>query len=220
MIQPTETLGSLARRLPAASRVFYHHQLDYCCNGQRTLAEACAQAGLDGEALIQLIESAARPDDEARRLDSLAPAALVQHILDIYHAPLRGEIARLLEMARKVESVHADKSTCPRGLAAHLAGMAAAVDDHLAKEEQILFPMILSGNLAYARMPVQVMMLEHDDHGASLRRTRELTSGLQAPPEACATWSALYLGLQQLEHDLMDHIHLENNVLFPIILQD
>lgn len=219
MIQPTDTLGDLARRLPAAARVFQQHRLDFCCAGRRTLIEACTAAGLDGQDVMRQIEAATRPDDSVVQWDGQPPEALVQHLLEVYHAPLRGELARLLELARKVESVHAEKPTCPRGLAEHLAGMAGAVDDHLAKEEQILFPMVLCGDLSYVRMPVQVMMLEHDDHGAALRRTRTLTDDLRLPAEACTTWAALYVGLEQLERDLMDHIHLENNVLFPSIVR-
>jgi regulator of cell morphogenesis and NO signaling len=94
----------------------------------------------------------------------------------------------------------------------------AAVDSHLAKEEQILFPLILSGRGKTAHMPVQVMMQEHEDHGQNLQRIRELTSNLQIPDYACASWRELYRSLAQLEVELMDHIHLENNILFPRVL--
>ena len=87
------------------------------------------------------------------------------------------------------------------------------------KEEQVLFPMILSGRGAMAAMPVSVMEEEHRDHGKNLERTRALTNDFIAPESACNTWRALYLGLAELERDLMEHIHLENNVLFPRALQ-
>ena len=218
MPQTTDTLRDLARTLPAASRVFHTHRLDFCCGGGRPLADVCSEKGLDAEAILAQIESESRGVASAIRWDERPAAELVQHILDTYHAPLRPEIARLLGMALKVEDVHADKPTCPRGLAAHLEQVAQAVEDHLAKEEMILFPMIVSGNTGFARMPIQVMLQEHDDHAEALRRTRALTADLVAPAEACTTWRALYLGLAQLERDLMDHIHLENNVLFPMVL--
>ncbi|MCA9587981.1 MAG: hemerythrin domain-containing protein, partial [Myxococcales bacterium] len=83
-------------------------------------------------------------------------------------------------------------------------------------EEQVLFPAIHGGRLgAPVHMPIRVMMQEHDDHGENLRRMRELATGYVPPPEACATWRALYAGLEKLEAELMEHIHLENNVLFP-----
>lgn len=214
------TLADLATTIPAASRVFRRHGLDFCCHGRQTLAEACAARGLDPRAVAAEISeeaSAAGADDV--RWDLRPTTELVDHILERYHQPLRGEIARLQEMAAKVERVHAEKPSCPRGLADHLARMADEIEQHLAKEEQVLFPMILvTGGDARARMPVHVLMREHEDHGEALRRTRELTANLVPPPEACATWRALYLGLEQLEADLFEHIHLENNVLFPRIL--
>jgi regulator of cell morphogenesis and NO signaling len=117
-------------------------------------------------------------------------------------------------MAQKVEVRHADKVSCPKGLGALLVAMHEDVLDHLEKEEQVLFPMILAGQGASAVGPVHVMEREHDEHGRNLRRVRELTGDLQPPAEACVTWRALYLGLQQFEEELMAHIHLENNILF------
>ena len=122
-------------------------------------------------------------------------------------------------MAEKVERVHAKKPTCPRGLARHLERMLDAVEEHLAKEEQILFPLIRGGHGPKAQMPIRMMLQEHDDHGAALARTRALTNDLVPPMEACATWKALYLGLGELERDLHTHIHLENHVLFPRALR-
>jgi regulator of cell morphogenesis and NO signaling len=218
MIQSTATLAQLARNIPAASRVFHRHQLDFCCAGQRTLADACAAAGLDVSVVATEIETERATAAATVRWDELGPKALVQHILDTYHQPLRPELQRLHEMARKVEAVHCSKASCPTGLADHLHFMIGAVEDHLQKEEQILFPMIVEGNGQFARMPIQVMVKEHDDHGGSLRKTRGLTNDLQLPTDACTTWHALYAGLEAFESDLMDHIHLENNVLFPMVL--
>jgi len=92
---------------------------------------------------------------------------------------------------------------------------AAAVEEMIFKEEQILFPMIVAGRGAFATGPIQMMEMEHDEHGANLARTRAMTGDFTAPPEACPTWQALYLRLRELEGDLMDHIALENNILFP-----
>ncbi len=114
-----------------------------------------------------------------------------------------------------MEDAHADKPERPAGLADLLTEVRAAVESHLAKEEQILFPLILSGRGQMAHMPVQVMMQEHEDHGENLRRIRELTNDLQIPEYACASWRELYRSLARLEVELMDHIHLENNILFP-----
>ena len=156
----------------------------------------------------------------ATRWDAAPLAALVDHIRVRYHARLREELPRLAALATKVERAHANEPSCPVGLAAHLAAVDAAVAEHLAKEEQILFPMILAGARAQAHMPIRVMLQEHDDHAAALARTRALTADLTPPPGASGSWHALYAGLAELETELRAHIHLENHVLFPRALRE
>ena len=217
-LRPEQTLSEMATHLPGASRVFHRHRLDFCCGGQRSLTEACAARGLD-PALILAELRAEEGQGPAIDWSQRPLAELIDHILTRYHTPLRAELPRLRDMAAKVERVHADKSTCPRGLAEHLGRVIDAVEDHLKKEERVLFPLIAAGQGPAAGMPVMVMEREHVEHADDLRRTRALTGDLTPPPEACATWRALYLGLAQLERELMDHIHLENNVLFPRALE-
>ena len=215
---PSVSLGELAVRIPAASRVFKRHRLDYCCSGHRALADACRDKDLDPAAILAELEaevSAAGAGTPAFESDG----ALIDHIVERYHEPLRRELPELVAMAKRVEHRHGDKRGCPHGLAQHLSAMHAEVLDHLAKEEQVLFPMIRAGAGRAAGAPISVMQREHDDHGASLARVRALTGDLEPPMGACATWRALYLRLGELESELMDHIHLENNVLFPRALR-
>lgn len=215
----TTSLADLAARIPAASRIFRRRGLDYCCGGRRSIEVACRERGLDAEAVVQEVERAAsRPGDPGSFLGRPL-AELIHHVVTRYHEPLRLELPELVAMARKVERVHADKDGCPHGLAAHLDVVHADVLNHLAKEEQVLFPMILAGAGARAGSPIAVLMHEHDDHGQSLRKNRELTGDFTPPGHACTTWRALYLRLDELEGELMDHIHLENNVLFPNALR-
>lgn len=213
-LTPADTLADLAVTHPAASRVFHRHGLDFCCHGRRPLAEACAERGLAVDGVVAEIarETATVPD--LPRWDARPLAELVRHIVDFYHQRLRVELPELISLAAKVESRHAEKASCPRGLRAHLEEVNQSVLEHLAKEEQVLFPMILGGRLQLAGGPIAVMEAEHDDHGESLRKARRLTADLVPPGEACPTWRALYLRLAAFEAELMDHIHLENNILF------
>jgi regulator of cell morphogenesis and NO signaling len=217
----TSTLADLAVTEPAAARVFYRHGLDFCCGGRRPLADACTAKGLDAGAVLADIaaESRAVPAD-APRWDRRPLADLVDHIVVRYHATLRRALPELLAFATKVELRHADKPACPHGLAATLRAMVGEVEDHLAKEEQILFPMIVKGQGRYADGPVQVMEHEHDTHGRTLEKLRALTNDYQPPAGACITWQALYLGLREVDQELMEHIHLENNILFPRALTE
>ncbi|MBE0565844.1 MAG: iron-sulfur cluster repair protein YtfE [Krumholzibacteria bacterium] len=216
-MQTEMTLADLAVTHPTASKVFHRRGLDYCCGGRRPLAEACAAAGLDPAEILQEIHAAeaAEPRGESVAWQARPLPELIDFIVGHYHARLREELPELVALAEKVEQSHAGKDTCPCGLADLLRQVHAAVLDHLAKEEQILFPLILAGAGRRTAPPIQVMEHEHRDHGENLARIRELTADLTAPDEACPTWRALYLRLDAFESELMEHIHLENNVLFP-----
>jgi len=210
-----KTLGDLVTAFPAAAQVLQRYRLDYCCGGKQSLREACAAGNVDVEAVLRDIEAAMAGNVDVARWEDRPLDELVQYILDRYHAPLRIELPRLLALAGQVERAHADKPDRPAGLADLLNDMMIAVESHLAKEEQILFPLIVAGRGPTAHMPVQVMVMEHADHGRNLQRIRTLTGDLSIPNSACASWRELYRALGELEAELMDHIHLENNILFP-----
>jgi regulator of cell morphogenesis and NO signaling len=211
----TTSLGDLARANPSATRVFMRHRLDFCCGGRRTLVEACERAGLDPAEIVEELEQEARRGDASPGWEDRSLTELANHIEHHYHAALRRDLPPLIEAARKVERVHAQKPAVPSGLAAVLATLFADMESHMAKEETILFPMIRRGTRGEAvSMPVRVMESEHDAHRQQLAKIRELTDDLRLPAQACATWAALYHGLETMEADLMQHIHLENNILF------
>jgi len=209
------SLGDIARANPSATRVFLRHRLDFCCGGRRSLAEACAKAGLDATAVAAELETEAKRGEHGERWESRTQTELADHIESHYHAALRRDLPPLVEAARKVERVHAAKPGVPAGLADVLTAFLAEMQAHMMKEERILFPMIRRGARGEAvYMPVRVMEGEHDSHAEQLTRIRELTDDLRLPAHACATWTALYHGLETVERDLMQHIHLENNILF------
>jgi regulator of cell morphogenesis and NO signaling len=218
LLDSQTTLGELARKHPAAPRVFHRHHLDYCCGGRRSLDEACREKGIDPAVVIAAIEE--RANDEPAVVDwaEAGAPALIEHILRRFHEPLRPELARLVQLAEKVERVHAEHPDRPSGLAALLHAVQVDVENHLAKEEQILFPMICAGAGRSVSMPIRIMLEEHDDHGRNLARLRNLASDFTPPADACGSWIALYSGRADFERDLMLHIHLENNVLFPLVL--
>lgn len=140
---------------------------------------------------------------------------LLERIVAHYHGDLRRYLPAAIEVAREVERRHAGHEGCPAGLAAHLVSMAEAIDDHLMKEEEILFPLVRAGRGALAGMPIRVMELEHEEHRRSLDRLRELTGSFRPPASACASWRQLYARLAELAGELDDHIRLENEVVFP-----
>jgi len=214
----TQTLGDLALTRPAAVRVFHRHGIDFCCGGKRTLGEAVSAQGLELQAILDEIGREEKTGDDTRWDEAPIPE-LIQHILAVYHEGHRRDLPPLLQMARKVEEVHGEKASFPNGLREHLEHIQVALESHLQKEEQILFPAILAGQGAMAMGPISVMEAEHVEHGVNLAKTRELAHNLVPPEEACTTWRALYNGLEELEREIMTHIHLENNLLFPKVLQ-
>jgi regulator of cell morphogenesis and NO signaling len=161
-----------------------------------------------------MITTASDPQWETAPLSEL-----IHFIVSRYHAQLRCVLPELIALAERVEDRHAGHPSCPRGLRALLEAMHVAVLEHLAKEERVLFPMILEGYGPRTGGPVRVMELEHDEHQANLARVRELTHELTAPPDACPSWHSLYARLATLEAELLAHMHLENTVLFPRALE-
>lgn len=213
-MDPTTTLGDLARAHPSATRVFLRHRLDFCCRGHRTLAEACANAGLDAAVIAREIAAEAVSDD-LPSWENRSQRELADHIEARYHTGLRRDLPPLVEAARRVERVHAGKPGVPAGLADLLESFWDELEVHMIKEERVLFPMLRKGARGPAvYMPVRAMEGEHDLHRENLVRIRELTGDLVPPPHACATWRALYSGLAEIEVELVHHIHLENNILF------
>lgn len=204
------SLAELATAHAGASRVFQRHRLDFCCRGLRSLADACLERGIDADAVLDEIESTG----STPALGDGSTAELVAHIVGHYHRRLREELPSLVALAAKVERVHAQRPECPRGVAALLDAMSRELVVHMAKEENVLFPLIASGNTR-VHGPVQVMESEHRDHALTLARLRQLAADFVPPDAACTSWRALYLRLNDFERELMEHVHLENHVLFP-----
>lgn len=222
-IHPTTSVGHLAATLAGASRVFHRFGVDFCCGGGVALKDACERRAVAVDEVVAALEAESARSaalDDFNDWSDQPLGALIDFLLERFHAGHRAELPRLIEMAAKVERVHADKPACPTGLTAHLERMLEELEDHMQKEEQILFPLIQSGRGRMAFGPVSVMEQEHQDHGQNLARLRAFAHDFTAPPEACGTWLALYLGLAELEEELMHHIHLENNVLFPRALRE
>jgi regulator of cell morphogenesis and NO signaling len=160
------------------------------------------RANLDGEL------------DDAAQHGEQSTEALIAHILERFHATHRRELPELYRLAAKVEAVHADHPECPAGLAAFLAETADELEDHMCKEEGVLFPTLLAGGGGCAPFALRRMRMEHEEHGRRLDELARLTRAFTAPDSACGSWRALYAGCAKLDADLRAHIALENDVLF------
>ena len=211
-LNPELAIGQIAVQLPGATAVFRRLKLDFCCGGQISLRQAANDKGLNLPALLQELGTLQRSDTLPEVQET---GALIDHILARYHEVHRAQLPELIRMARRVEAVHREHPQVPRGLADFLDGLEQELLSHMRKEEQVLFPMLKAGGNAFVVQPIAMMRDEHTDHGEALERLAALTNDITPPEGACNTWRALYAGIAQLREDLIQHIHLENNVLFP-----
>ena len=226
-----KTVGELALEIPGATRVFEKLGIDYCCGGGQTLEQACQAAHVsitqaeDSLAEAGRVASAAQP---ARNWQAEPLSELLAHIRNTHHAYTREEIARLGPLFDKVCAVHGKNHSELLRLREVFSGLAEELTTHLMKEEMVLFPYILRMEEAVVakepvlpppfgsvRNPVAMMLSEHDGAGSALRNMRQISGGYAAPPDACVSFQTLYQALAAFEADLHQHIHLENNVLFP-----
>lgn len=226
VIDLTATVGELVARQPALSRVFEEVGVDYCCGGKRPLAEACRQKGLDPAAVAARLEQEAARLDDNEYVDAAAMTLteLADHIQATHHAYLKQELPRLAQLTAKVSKVHGAKDSRLSQLARIYSEFAADLSAHMMKEEQILFPMIrqidaanhpLSFHCGSIANPIGQMEREHHGAGDALEQFRSLTDDYTPPADACNTWRAMIDGLARLERDMHQHVHKEDNVLFP-----
>ena len=218
---PDRTVGEIVAENPSQARVFQSFGIDFCCQGGRTLREACTLKGIGLESVVEQLEAANATATEPENNPALLPPVdLIQYIVDKHHAYLRAELPRIDAMSERVAKVHGGHTPSLVDVFHIFCAMAEELEGHMMKEEQILFPAIktlCAGGASVMPLdgPVACMLQEHDDAGEALSRMRELTHGFTPPPEACNTYRALFAALAELEEDLHRHIHLENAVLFP-----
>jgi regulator of cell morphogenesis and NO signaling len=225
------TLGDLVASHPGAAAVFERLGIDYCCHGQRSLHEAATAAGLDARAVFDEVRQAQQPagPDGApgQDLRHLSPTELADHIEATHHAYLHAELPRLVELTAKIAAVHGDRHPELHEVARTVVELHDDMEPHMAKEERILFPMIrtldtgpdsgeaVPSHCGSVANPIARMMQEHELTGEILSRLRTLTDGFQVPADGCGSYTAAYEGLARVELDTHQHIHKENNLLFP-----
>jgi regulator of cell morphogenesis and NO signaling len=208
-----QTVGRIAATLPGAAGIFQDLGVDFCCGGDQTLADAAAKRALDADALISELAAVSLAGEPTR--DDMPSAQLIEHIKTRYHAVHLRELPWLIRLAGKVEAAHRHSAVVPAGLVDVLARLRAEMILHQKREEVVLFPMMLAGGGPMIAAAIATMRAEHEDHGASLSAIDRLTHARTAPDGACVTWRALCIGLTKFHNDVVMHVHLENNILFP-----
>ncbi|HKS27662.1 MAG TPA: iron-sulfur cluster repair di-iron protein [Pyrinomonadaceae bacterium] len=232
-LQTTKTVRELALEIPGATRVFERLGIDYCCGGAKSLADACATRSLSAEEVIEQLKEEGETSfgavTEAKDFTRLTMTELISYIVNKHHAFTRQELQRLDALVNKVCSVHGESHGELLKVQALFRELAADLQPHMLKEEMVLFPYVMRLEEAVlnnqpapapppfmtVRNPVRMMSLEHDTAGDLLRGMREASSDYMVPADACFSYRTLYRALEEFEQDLHQHIHLENNILFP-----
>jgi len=230
MVDPSTTVKDLALKIPNATRVFERARIDYCCGGSRSLAQACARAGIEVEEMCRLLaaENVKATERESADFQSMSLTELANYIVEKHHVFTQQETMRLVALLEKVCSAHADNHPELLQVQTAFGTLQSDLDQHMFKEEQVLFPYIKQLEAASSnhqptprppfgtmRNPLAVMTLEHDAAGDILREIRKLSKDFAVPADACLSYQTLYAALEEFEVDLHQHIHLENNILFP-----
>jgi regulator of cell morphogenesis and NO signaling len=229
-VELNRSVRELALEIPGATRIFEAAGIDYCCGGQQSLSDACAKAGVtvdDMTASLELAKTSSGQSKEPNFLNATL-AELIDHIIETHHVFTKTEVGRLRALLDKVCGVHGQNHPELHRLRSLFENLSLELEPHMMKEERVLFPYVIGMENAFRNErsvttpsfvtvanPVRMMMLEHDRAGELLKQMRQLTSNYVAPSDACISYQTLYESLDAFERDLHQHIHLENNILFP-----
>ena len=231
-LDTTRTVREFATEIPNATRIFEKFGIDYCCGGGQALATACVKAKVSIDQVLHSLQETGTPGTEAAGdapdFQNSRLAELIFHILCRHHGYVKQEVPRLKQLLTKVVAVHGSAHAELAVIQHTFAGVADELLGHMMKEEMVLFPYIEAmeqaihagkpvprppfGSIAN---PVRMMELEHESAGSALEEIRRLTSGYTPPENACFSYKTLYSALKEFEADLHQHVHLENNILFP-----
>jgi len=227
-LETQKTVRELALEIPGATRVFEKMGIDYCCGGKRSLADACAIARVNFEEVELALTTISPSPEQEPDFQTATLEELINHVVRKHHSFTRLEIARLNALLEKVCVAHGDNHPELFKINLLFRELGADLEPHMAKEERVLFPYIVTMEAAAQQHlplrrppfgtvanPVRMMMLEHDLAGKLLKEMRELSSNYIPPDDGCISYQTLYAAFEALEKDLHQHIHLENNILFP-----
>src|SRR5215216_4257818 len=231
MINSEMTVREVAARLPESTRLFETLKIDYCCGGNRPLTDACASAGVEVDNVMEMLtalDESGASDNVTVDFQKLSLTKLITHILKTHHVFTKSEMSRIQALADKVIGAHGANHPELRTVGELFQRLCADLEPHMFKEEQVLFPYIVAMEQAETQdqpipfapfgtvnNPIRMMMMEHDTAGDILRALRAMTSDYRVPSYGCISYKTLYQALEGFEKDLHQHIHLENNVLFP-----
>jgi regulator of cell morphogenesis and NO signaling len=221
----TASVADIALRFPQSIGIFNRYNLDYCCNGKKSFQQMCTKASLDAASVWSeiLAKQEAATHDPRDVFENWELPLLIDHIVSHHHAYVRESIPQLQALLTKICKVHGDEHPELEEIRDEFNELSDELIHHLPKEENVLFPaikgMIAKSNdrllLQSIQAPVAVMEDEHETAGRLIKSIRSKTNNFTPPENACLSYQMTFKLLQEFEADLMQHIHLENNIVFP-----
>lgn len=225
VFKSNQSLGEIVSIMPRASEVFKQYKIDFCCGGNKLLIDAIRENNLDeGEVLKKLNEASKASEKlkgEEKDFRNMSPGELIEYIENIHHVYVKKTLPELSELTLKIMRVHGVNHEVLFKVHKLFSKLKAELEQHLIKEEEILFPLIKeygmgSSDELLARINKVKSELENEHEGAGniLKELRKITEDYKVPEDGCSTYFATFNKIKELEEDLFQHIHLENNILF------
>jgi regulator of cell morphogenesis and NO signaling len=222
-----KTVGQLVAEDFRVAHVFSKFGIDFCCGGKRTLESAINKANVDQKAVLNALVTTQQDGKNDDYLLQLSQSDLVDHIVSTHHQYIRETAPLLLTYSQKMVRAHGEKHREIKPFAGWVNALVSDLLSHIEKEENVLFPAIkalekgeaITACFGDIRNPIRVMELEHQDAGTILENLESLTNHYQPPVYACTTWKVCYATLADFVDDLHKHIHIENNILFPKVIE-
>ncbi len=232
-LQNGETVGEIAAKDLRKAEVFKKYGIDFCCGGKKSLKQACAEKGLDVEIVEAELEAA--PQVATTPADNYSlwePDFLADYIYNQHHLYYYQEVPVLKGLMTKVTQHHGDTHPELKYVYSLFGQLLHELDTHFMQEEKLVFPFIKAlvqakrtGNFHALNSqpsltePIRIMEADHEAAGDILAELRKRTNDYTPPADACNSYQFLYKKLKELDEDLHQHIHLENNILFPKALK-
>lgn len=234
LLMEKKTVAELVSDNYRTAEVFKKHGIDFCCGGKKTIGQVCLEKHIDETSLEhELIAVQTQPVDLQHDFKNWSPAFLVDYILQVHHRYVSNNLSLITELAEKVARVHGQHNPETKEIFALWQEVAEDLSVHMKKEELVLFPYIKNlekferhelkqfprSHFDSVKSPVRMMEQEHDEAGGLLHRIQTLSNDFTPPEYACNTYKVLYAKLQEFQNDLHQHVHLENNILFPAVIK-
>nr|MBS0038268.1 iron-sulfur cluster repair di-iron protein [Saprospiraceae bacterium] len=224
----TKKVGRIVADDFRTAAVFSNRGIDFCCSGGITLQEACEANQVPSEAVVEELNKL-DGDSKVTTFKNMNQEELINHVIKTHHQYVTNALPVLKAYLDKLCKVHGENHPELFEIRDEFGSASNELTMHMKKEEMILFPYLIAmyraekdnyplspPHFGHVDNPIKLMEEEHDTEGARFRRINKLSSGYTPPPGACQTYKVAYAMLSEFESDLHTHIHIENNLIFPV----